>query len=141
MRLVTCEGPGCEVEFEAARPSAKYHDATCRQRAARARRAEESARPARQSIKKPDGEHAFVTATRKELEVLGSVGSMLGEQVLAIADRMGRGTETGAAMASLSKEHSRLMDLIRAGAKGSESDPVEAARRARAEKASRASKG
>lgn len=142
----------CGEELTSLSPRAKYCDSTCRSRASRARAAGAEEIPEeppakKRAAKKPhaktnatpeDGEHAFVTATRKELAGLDAADTMLGHQVITIAERMGRGAETGAAMASLSKEHSRLMADIRARSKGKEEDPVEAARRARDEKASRA---
>jgi hypothetical protein len=144
----------CGEELTSTSPRARYCDSTCRSRASRARSAgaeeipEEppaKKRAAKKSTKSnatpEDGEHAFVTATRKELVDLAAADTMLGHQVITIAERMGRGAETGAAMASLSKEHSRLIAEIRARAKGTEEDPVEAARRARDEKAARASQG
>lgn len=141
----------CGDELTSTSPRARYCDSTCRSRASRARSAGAEEIPEEPPAKKrtaqktaatpEQDEHAFVTATRKELDTLQAVDTMLGHQVLTIAERMGRGAETGAAMASLSKEHSRLMADIRARAKGNAEDPVEAARRARDEKTARAAQG
>jgi len=150
----TCAWAGCGVEFETSSPRARFCSSTCRSRNSRAQNAPA---PAPTAAKKPSvkkaaaakvpttapkaDEHAFVKATRRELVGLEALESMLGQQVLTIADRMGRGAETGSAMASLSKEHSRLMGELRARAKGKEEDPVEAARKAHADNVSRAQTG
>jgi len=55
----------------------------------------------------------LVAATERELARLGALGTMLGEQALIIARGMARGD--GSELATLSKEHSRLMANIAAG--------------------------
>lgn len=55
----------------------------------------------------------LVEATIAELKGLGSLETMLGQQVLIIARGMARGE--GSELATLSKEHSRLMANIAAG--------------------------
>lgn len=119
---VTCP---CGTAFEAERRTAKYCSPTCRSRARRG------------TVKRPKdaaGESDFERLTRAELDELGKVDTLLGQQVLIVARRMARGGETGAAVVSLSKEHSRLMaELRRDGGEGD--DPVTAARkRARAKR-------
>jgi len=153
----TCDWAGCGVEFETTSPRARFCSSTCRSRNSRAQNAAAPAPTAPSTAKKPPAkkaaaatttaaapkadEHAFVKATRKELVGLDALESMLGQQVLTIADRMGRGAETGSAMASLSKEHSRLMSELRARAKGKDEDPVEAAKKAHADNVARAQTG
>lgn len=66
----------------------------------------------------PDGApnpfaEGLVSATIAELERLNSLETMLGQQVLIIARGMARGE--GSELATLSKEHSRLMANIAAG--------------------------
>ena len=78
----------------------------------------------------------FESATREVLERLNQADSMLGQQVLIIARRMSNGAETGSALATLSKEHSRLMAVLGAGEK--QADPVDEVRRRREEKLARA---
>lgn len=63
----------------------------------------------------------LVAATERELERLGAMGTMLGEQALIIAKGMARGD--GSELATLSKEHSRLMANIAAGNKVAD-DPL-----------------
>lgn len=55
----------------------------------------------------------LVSATQAELRKLDSLDTMLGQQVLIIARGMARGQ--GSELATLSKEHSRLMANIAAG--------------------------
>lgn len=55
----------------------------------------------------------LVSATIAELERLNSLETMLGQQVLIIARGMAAGE--GSELATLSKEHSRLMANIAAG--------------------------
>lgn len=72
-----------------------------------------------------DGPNPFaeglVSATIAELRLLGSLETMLGQQVLIIARGMARGE--GSELATLSKEHSRLMANIAAGNRVAD-DPV-----------------
>lgn len=80
----------------------------------------------------------LVSATMAELRRHDSLETMLGQQVLIIARGMARGE--GSELATLSKEHSRLMANIAAG-KSVADDPVAdadaavEAKRARAAKA------
>lgn len=54
----------------------------------------------------------FVDATRRELERLDAVDTLIGQQVLTVARAMARPAQTGASLASLSREHCRLMAEI-----------------------------
>lgn len=67
------------------------------------------------------------------------VDTMLGQQVLIIARRMSSSEETGSALATLSKEHSRLMAVL--GAEAQTVDPVDEVGRRREEKRARATSG
>ena len=97
---LTCQV--CSTEFEAKRRDTKFCGATCRSRAHRAPKGKARHHP----------EASFETATRRELERLGKADTMLGQQIITIAARMSHGAETGAALASLSREHSRLMGAL-----------------------------
>ncbi len=77
----------------------------------------------------------FVAATQSVLLDLGKLDTMLGQQVLVIARGMAAGA--GSELATLSKEHSRLMAAIESG-KTVADDPVEEAAKSRAEKLARA---
>lgn len=79
----------------------------------------------------------LVSATQAELRRLGSLETMLGQQVLIIARGMARGE--GSELATLSKEHSRLMANIAAGNKVAE-DPLADADDAVRKKLARAAK-
>lgn len=109
-----CES--CEEPFTPKTPIQRFCGATCRQRAHRAPKA---------------SANGFEKATRKELERLGKLDTMLGQQALVIAARMGSKGETGSAIATLSREHSRLMAAVKAGA--TPADPVAEAQRKRQE--------
>lgn len=95
--------------------------------------------PAPKLPAEPTPESAFEVATRRELELLNKLDSMVGQQVLIVARRMSNGTETGSAMATLSKEHSRLMTAL--GSSQKHADPVDEVSRRRAEKRARATTG
>jgi hypothetical protein len=79
----------------------------------------------------------LVSATTAELKKLGALETMLGQQVLIIARGMAAGE--GSELATLSKEHSRLMANIAAGNTVAE-DPVADADEAVARKRARAAK-
>lgn len=79
----------------------------------------------------------LVSATQAELRKLDSLDTMLGQQVLIIARGMARGQ--GSELATLSKEHSRLMANIAAGNTVAE-DPLADADDAVRKKLERASK-
>lgn len=116
----------CGVKFDAQRSTAKYHSPACRKAASRTPKR----RPDRKS--KSPGPSDFEVATREELERVGKADSMLGQQVLIVARRMASGAETGSALSTLSKEHSRLMAALGAGAK--HADPVDEVGRRRDKK-------
>ncbi len=77
----------------------------------------------------------LVSATIAELRNLGALETMLGQQVLIIARGMARGE--GSELATLSREHSRLMAAI-AGGKTVTDDPVADAEAAMQERLNRA---
>lgn len=79
----------------------------------------------------------LVSATTAELRRLNSLETMLGQQVLIIARGMARGE--GSELATLSKEHSRLMANIAAGNTVAD-DPVADADDAVRKKLARAAK-
>lgn len=148
---VTCEC-GCGKVFEGQRRSARFASATCRKRASRAPkqsagqvvgtrepRAEVAGTPTLFAEPESPPTSEFEAATRRELAAVGQADSMLGQQVLIVARRMSSGAETGSALATLSKEHSRLMGVLGAGAR--HVDPVDEVSRRREEKRARATTG
>jgi hypothetical protein len=118
--LVVCRGPGCGVTFEAARKTAKYHSDTCRQRARRHPDQVGSGGPVVPA--KRNARTRLVDATRAELTAQGRQDTPAGILAEYLAEEIDAGPETGAAMASLSKEYSAAM--IRATEDGPAEDPV-----------------
>lgn len=114
----------CGTEFAGRNSRARFCSSPCRVKAHR------RGTPATEA---PSPGAAFERATLRELEKLGKVDTMLGQQALVIARRMGSATETGSAVSSLSKEHSRLMAAVATGA--TFADPVDEARQSRERKA------
>lgn len=82
-----------------------------------------------------DLESKLIEYTARDLAAMGKLETMLGQQLLAIARGIVRGS--GSELATLSKEHSRLMAAIAAGQTVA-SDPMEATDDAVAEKRRRA---
>ncbi len=97
----------CGRPFQALRSTARYCDATCRQRAKRAGGVSPVA-----ALPEPptDAEPDLVAATRRELVRAKREDSVLGQQALALALRLSTGAaDTGSAVASLSKELRAVM--------------------------------
>ena len=126
---VTCGQ--CGESFEAERRTRKYCGDRCRQQAKR------RVPPGVAEAIAP-GLPQLVTLTRKELEQLGKVDTVLGAQALTVAERMTSAKDTGSAIAALSRELDRIMLRLRSGAKSQE-DEVASARRRRDEKRRQAS--
>jgi hypothetical protein len=83
---VECAAPDCSVRFSPERSTAKYHSATCRQRAGRARKAAE--REAAEAAKSgTDAEHGLVKAVRIALEAAGKLSTVNGQLALELARR------------------------------------------------------
>jgi hypothetical protein len=108
--LKRCEGPGCEVDFEPVRSTARFHSATCRQRAARDRKA------AGQSVEVDaaagKAEHSLIRAVRKELVDAGALDTVDGQLALQIARRIVDPDGTG--VSTLSKELRSLLAAAKA---------------------------
>lgn len=124
---MTCAG--CGEDFEAKRKTAKYCGPSCQKRG---RRREESAA---EGAELPP---AFLAATVAQVEKLGKIETVEGLQVIVIAERMVSPYSTGSEVASLSKEHSRLMEILGRGA--AKADPVDEMRDRRERKARQASR-
>lgn len=94
----------CGRTFDAARPSAKFCGATCRQRSKRARDAGLDVAPAvaRDAVD-VDG-HPLVVATRGALADKGVLESVAGQAAMVLAARVAAGADTGAAVSSMVKE-------------------------------------
>lgn len=112
----------CGRTFEAKRKDARYCGSTCRNNRARS---------GGRTPQIPDSENSLVAATTAELESAGKLNTILGQQALVLARRMG--TEvTG--VAALSKELSRVIAEALGKSKTSavsESDGIDELRRRR----------
>lgn len=143
--LKACAGPECTVRFEPKRSTARYHSATCRQRAARARKAAAESVDADAEAGKE--EHPLVVAVRTELEDAGRVRTFNGQLALQLARKLVNPEESGAT--ALSKELRTVMAAALAGTAEpsgappddppAEDDEVKRAREARERKAREAS--
>lgn len=114
-----CEACGKSLEGKSAR--AKFCGSVCRTRATRARKAGrplapvvplEPEKPAdvdEGHLSAGRREPGLVTATRAELEKVGRLDSILGQQALILAHRVTSVMETGSAVSSLSKELRAVM--------------------------------
>jgi hypothetical protein len=120
--LVTCQGPGCQIQFEAARKTAKYHSDTCRQRARRHPDQIGQAAKAKQAKRRV----RLQAATRAELAAIGKQETTAGIMAQYLAEEIDAGAESAAALAALSKEYAAAMN--RATEDGPAEDPVSALR-------------
>jgi hypothetical protein len=139
--IVNCAIDG--VPFEARRPQAKYCSAKCRKRAQRGsfgqaqsvprskngRSGTNSNDPVVTSIDPAStssvlGEPTFVKSVREELETAGVLNTVIGQQVVRIAEQM-CGRETAGGMTSLSKEFSRIRAEALRSAIPLKADPVD----------------
>lgn len=119
----TCEV--CGVEFEGT-SRARFCGGTCRKR--------------NHDRGQTPGTPGLSEQVRRELERLGRMDSLEGAQALQVAERMESPTESGSAVAALSRDLSRLIQAVRASSAPVE-DEVGSARRKRAEKVARAQAG
>ena len=118
---VTCAAPDCSVEFTPKRSTAKYHSATCRQRASRDRKAAKAEQVVPVDPDTVDAEHGLVRAVRMELEAAAALDTVAGQLALQLARRIANPEEGG--LSALSKE---LRSLL-AEAKGAAALPAGAA--------------
>lgn len=110
-----------------ARRGAKWCSDNCRKRKTPLRSA---------SRRQATAEGEFAARTREQLERIGKLDTMHGQQALLIARRMEDPAESG--IAALSKEHSRLVALL---TRGESADPVDQVAKRRDAKRARASAG
>lgn len=142
---VTCAAPDCSVEFTPKRSTAKYHSATCRQRASRASKAAAAEQVATVDPDTGDAEHGLVRAVRKELEEANAFDTVAGQLALQLARRIANPEETG--ITAMSKELRSLLAEAKGAAavptdpeepEPEEDDDVTRARKAREAKAAAA---
>ena len=126
----------CGASFEAKRPAtARYCGATCRQRKRRGAGPTDTPAPVVSGTVEPIG---VVAAVAAELSAAGRLNTSLGQQALKLAVRLETSkTDTGAGLASLSKELRALMVQALAGVTQVD-DPVDEIAKRRDEKLKRA---
>lgn len=117
---------GCGRSYEAKRKTSRYCGSLCRTRASRAGESKPkivglpgAAELAGQTADAP----TFVGSVQFELEQAGRLNTVLGQQAIVLAEQMLRPINTGASVASLSKEFRAVMAAAMDGAKV-EVDPV-----------------
>lgn len=113
----------CGARYQAKRRESRYCSAVCRKRMhRRSKSGQESGQERPRSL--------LVEQTIAELDAAGRLGSVHGVQAVLLASRMEGSMETGAAVAALSKEFSRVMTeaLRSAGAGRSRTDELRARR-------------
>ncbi len=96
----TCQA--CGRPFEAKRQAAKFCGDTCRKRAQRAPAVPATPRPVERVERA--SESGLVAVVRRDLLEAGVLDTIAGQQAMAIAERIASPHETGAAVASLSKQ-------------------------------------
>jgi len=119
----------CGKAFETSRAHARYCSSTCRGRALRTRKADSasgadvvtlsatasSKRTAVASAPADEESVSLVEVVTQQLRSAGKLATYGGQQALVVAKRLqASGGDTGAAVASLSKELERLMTIIMA---------------------------
>ncbi len=85
---IACAAPECANKFTPKRSTARYCGTTCRQRAARARKAVAAAEAADSQAKTADAEHGLVRATRKQLEEADALDTVDGQIALQLARKL-----------------------------------------------------
>lgn len=143
---VVCAYVDCDVEFTPKRATAKYHSATCRQRARRQRTAAE-ANAAEEAKTAGDAEHLLVRAVRLELEKATAIDTVEGQIALQLARRLADPEESGpsalarevrAALARAVESSAKPEPGAAAAPAAVEDDEVAQARRRQEEKAAAA---
>ena len=102
----TCDH--CGRPYTAKHPSSRFCGAVCRKRAHR--RGEVRPVASLGAIDANGAESELVAAVRRELDTAGRLETVLGQQALILAGKIGSAHETGSAVASLSKEFRTVMD-------------------------------
>lgn len=123
----------CGRSYEAKRPNSRFCGDTCKKRAQR--KPKVAAEPAGPSpaAAVPSVPSGLVEATRRELDTAGRLDTVLGQQALALAERVASPHETGASVATMSRELRAVMTEALKGvaAKADGVDEVKARRDAK----------
>lgn len=120
----------CGKPYEARRKTSRFCSDTCRMRNQRAPKSREPVSP------KPSGTD-LQSVTERELAAVGRLETVLGQQAIELAGRISSSHETGAAIASLSKEFRAVMEAAMEGV-GVAADPLDELRARRERKRSTA---
>lgn len=102
----------CGTTYEAKRKSSRFCSDTCRKRA---QRAPQTVKPEESSTEALRRLYELEYTTRSQLEAVGRLNTVLGQQALMLAHRICSPMETGGAVASLSKEFRAVMDAAMDG--------------------------
>lgn len=114
----------CGKTYEAKRAASRFCTATCRKRAQRAPSVVALPPPDVDDTPSTPAASGLVSATIAELEEAGRLGTVLGQQAVELAKRVSSPHETGASVASLSKELRAVMESAMEGV-GVASDPLD----------------
>ena len=106
----------CGEAFQAKRPTAKYCGGSCRAKASNASKRAPRRAPVELPPAPAPADGGVVAAVSAELEAADRAESFLGAQALALAARIDAGSDTGSAVAALSKELRAVMDAALADA-------------------------
>ena len=90
----------CGVLYEAKRPNSKYHNDTCRKRGQRAPKPAAAVDIARAPVLSG----GLVSAISRDLEAADRLDTYLGQAALVLASRIDSPMETGASIASMTKQ-------------------------------------
>lgn len=108
----------CGKAYEAKRPTSKYCSSSCRARQSTSPKVVEVPLPT------PNGYTDLLSVTERELQDAGRLDTVLGRQALQLAGRISSPHETGASVASLSKEFRAVMEAAMDGV-GAKADPLD----------------
>ena len=122
-----CES--CKRAYQATRPNSKYCGDTCRKRAQRS--------PKSTTVKSPRVPHPVLAGlgavTARELEDAGRLDTVLGQAAMVLARRIESPMETGASIASMTKQlRETLTDALKGAAMAA--DPLDEIRARRESK-------
>lgn len=116
-----CNAPSCDKPLPqtTGKRARRYCDATCRNRAAAARRANPDAVA---SLPAPAADTTLADVVRRDLEAGGRLDTLPGQLAVALARRITAEGTTASSVATLSKELRALMAEALAGVKPREPD-------------------
>ncbi len=113
------ECDACGTEYEAQRKTSRYCSTRCRMRASR--------RPEAPVAAEMPESGGLLEALRRELVEAGRLETALGQQAMALAVKLGSPSDTGSAMAAVSRELRAVREEALRGA-GQDASPLSRAR-------------